>query len=94
MSKRFYGRLTVDEHTRLKANGVHLRVFYKGVDVTDNCMYADDEACAVVLVCRDSERHTDWSLTDGWVHINAARGLDGMPCKFEFVGDMEIRPAL
>jgi hypothetical protein len=37
-----YGPLTVVRHALLKARGVDLRVFVRGVDVTNRCRYADD----------------------------------------------------
>lgn len=37
-----YGSMTVKRHTELKESGVHLRVFYRGRDVTDRCAFADD----------------------------------------------------
>ena len=54
-----WGPLTADRHHLLRLSGVHLRVFVRGVDVTDRCSYADDtpgrEAAVLGSVLGDVE---------------------------------------
>ena len=54
-----WGPLTPDRHHVLRLSGVHLRVFARGVDVTDRCSYADDtpgrEAAVLGSVVGDFE---------------------------------------
>lgn len=37
-----WGPMTIERHTDLKRQGVHLRVFVRGEDVTDRCRFAND----------------------------------------------------
>lgn len=37
-----WGPVDVDRHRLLKSRGVHLRVWYRGEDVTNRCRFADD----------------------------------------------------
>ena len=36
------GLLTIDRHRELQQHGVDAHVFYRGVDVTNRCIAADD----------------------------------------------------
>ena len=85
-----YGPMTVAKHTQLKAKGVDVKVFYDGVDVTSRCMFADDEAKAVVLLCRDPQ-HRDWRRDDGPAHLTPD-DWDKGACKFELSGDVVMKP--
>ena len=37
-----YGPMDITRHALHRSRGVHIRVFYRGEDVTDRCQYADD----------------------------------------------------
>lgn len=37
-----WGPLTLERHRQLQQQGIYLRVFVRGDDVTDRCRYADD----------------------------------------------------
>lgn len=37
-----WGRVTIERDRMLRAQGVHLRVFYRGQDVTRRCRFIDD----------------------------------------------------
>jgi hypothetical protein len=40
--RRFYGPLTVERWHALRRNGINLRVFCHGEDVSNRCSFADD----------------------------------------------------
>lgn len=41
-ARRRFGAVDVPRHRVLAAEGVHLHVFYRGIDVTTRCAFADD----------------------------------------------------
>lgn len=40
---RKWGAVTVERHTRLAKEGIHLHVWHDGVDVTGRCRWATDQ---------------------------------------------------
>jgi hypothetical protein len=46
-----WGAMTIERHWKLREEGVDLRVFVGGEDVTDRCRYANDAPGEMVAVC-------------------------------------------
>jgi hypothetical protein len=53
-----------------------VRVTVDGVDVTDRCISADDEAGVATIFCNDTE-HLDWRRTFMCTHLMPALVIGG-----------------
>jgi hypothetical protein len=68
-----YGPLGVNRHRLLRARGLDLRVFVRGVDVTTRCRYADDTVGAQIAVLyRHNEAGHCYLDEDGQASVEIA----------------------
>lgn len=86
---RRYGRVDVASHAaHRRLTGEDLHVYLNGIDVTRDCVVANDVYGYAELLCRDPDTHRRWTAAGG-VHVHAA---SPSICRLLVYGDVVIRP--
>jgi hypothetical protein len=92
-----YGRMTVDR-SRLheKQTGEFIRVYFNGVDVTEDCYEADDRAGYALLRCRDERCPNAKAVGAGSdeLHVFSVEDRGLGPCSYRLDGDVSMQPGL